>query len=82
MVFDFDPEKHEIGVGHLAAFTACPAEPDRYRIRDDRPVLAYHVDIIADGKTPYCTEKIWNLVGGTLRVTEERKVDREGNPVK
>ncbi len=81
-VFDFDPEKHEIGVGHLGAFTACPAEPDRYLIRDNRPILAYHVDIESDGKTSNCTEKIWKLVGGMLRVAEQRTVDQQGNRVK
>src|SRR5262249_28029182 len=54
MVFNFDPEKHEIIAGHLAAFSACPAEPDRYLVRDNRLILAYHVDIDGIPNTPYC----------------------------
>jgi len=77
----FDPAKREITLGILMAYSAClGSEPDVYRVVDNRPILAHRVEI--NGYAPQrCTVKVWDIVGGVLRVTSERRVDAEGHPV-
>jgi hypothetical protein len=78
---DFDSKRHEISLGLLMGYAPCKgAEPDVYRVVNNRPILAHKVEI--NGYAPErCTVKVWDMVGGVLRVTSERRVDTEGHPV-
>ena len=83
---DFDPQKHEIGRRYFGgAMGGCPntgqGKGERYRVVNNRLILIHKQDFerIDQG---LCVVTVWDLVGGTMRVTEVRRFDAQGHPVK
>ncbi len=80
-VVDIDSKNHLISAGLTVAVNACAGgEPDVYTVKDNRLILVHTVEIksYANGR---CTKKVWDMAGGTLRVTSETRIDWKGNPV-
>ena len=89
---DFDPKKHEISTtGEVCAMCGCPAmtsdqggNVDRYRVVNNRLILIHKQEgaQIASRVFQFCTVTVWDLVGGTMRVTSVRRFDINGKPLK
>jgi hypothetical protein len=81
-VIGFDPQNRQISAGILAAYTACAGtEPDVYEVRNNRLALINKVEILPGANRGVCVKQVWEIAGGTLRVTSEQCVDVQGNPV-
>jgi len=83
---DFDPQKHEIGRRYFGgAMGGCPntgeGKGERYRVVNNRLILIHRQDFEQIDQE-VCVVTVWDLVGGTMRVTEVRRYDLQGRPVK
>jgi hypothetical protein len=87
---DFDPEKHEIGRKYFGgAMGGCPntgeGKGERYRVVNSHLILIHKQEfeqIYRDGFFQFCTVTVSDLVDGTMRVTEVRRFDAQGQPMK
>jgi hypothetical protein len=84
---DFDPQKHEIGRKYFdGAMGGCPntdqGKGERYRVVNNRLVLIQTQDFELMEQDGFCAVTVSDLVNGTMRVTEVRRFDAHGQPVK
>jgi hypothetical protein len=87
---DFDPQKHEIGRRYFGgAMGGCPntgeGKGERYRVVNNRLILIHKQDfeqIYEGGRFQFCAVTVSDLVDGTMRVTEVRRYDAQGHPLK
>ena len=82
---DFDPEKREIGRRYFGgAMGGCPdtdqGKRERYHVVNNRLLLIHKQDFEREPEP--CTVTEWDLIGGTMRVTNVRRYDAHGQPVK
>jgi len=91
---DFDPKKHEVIMwGDICAMCGCPnmtqdqggGNVDRYRVVNNRLILIHKQEYEIHqkgGSFQFCLLTLSDLVGGTMRVTEVRRYDAQGQRVK
>jgi hypothetical protein len=84
---DFDPRTHEIGRKYFdGAMGGCPntnqGKGERYRVVNNRLVLIHTQDFELMDRDGFCAVTVSDLVNGTMRVTEVRRFDAHGQPVK
>jgi hypothetical protein len=84
---DFDPRTHEIGRKYFdGAMGGCPntnqGKGERYRVVNNRLVLIHTQDFELMDQDGFCAVTVSDLVNGTMRVTEVRRFDAHGQPVK
>lgn len=76
---EFDPKQREISTSYLVGVGRCGLGGDRYRIEGEH-LIAVHTEVL-DMKPDSCTITISDLVDGTMRVTEIRRFDAQGQPL-
>ena len=79
---DFDQNKREIRTYYILSFAVCPISStdysgDRYLVKDNRLILIHKEEVTSDN----CKVTYSDLIGGTMRVTEVRRFDAQGQPV-
>jgi len=81
---DFDPAKHEITRRYFGFMRGCAGtsvgEEERYLVEDQRLRLIHKQEIRREAQS--CTVTDSDLVGGVMQVTEVRRFDLEGQPIK
>ncbi len=81
---DFDPAKHEITKRYFGFMRGCPGtsvgDEERYLVDDKRLLLIHKQEIRREAES--CTVTDSDLVGGVMRVTEVRRFDLQGQPMK
>ncbi len=80
---DVDPVKKEIRTFYILSFGLCPISSgdfrgDRYQVKNNRLVLIHKEEITSDN----CRATYSDLVNGTMRVTEIRRFNAQGQVVK
>jgi hypothetical protein len=87
---DFDAQKREIDRRYFGgAMGGCPntgqGKGERYRVLNNRLILIHKQEfeqIYQGGVFQFCAVTVSDLVDGTMRVTEVRRYDLKGQPVK
>src|SRR5579864_11699 len=77
---DFDPKKLEISAHYFVGVGQCGGPVDRYRLENNR-LIVVHKEVL-DMKPDSCTLTVSDLTAGTMRVTEVRRFDAQGEPLK
>ncbi len=76
-----DPTKHELSTGYLHGCPGDTAEGDRYTVKDNR-LIVIHKEAIQSAANGVCTVTVSDRIDGTMRVTEIKRFDPQGHPVK
>jgi hypothetical protein len=77
---EFDSAKREIRVHYLVGVGDCGSPVDRYRVQDNRLIVVHKEDLKMD--PDQCTLSISDLIGGSMGLTNVRRFDGRGRPLK
>ncbi|HKW99369.1 MAG TPA: hypothetical protein VJN43_16635 [Bryobacteraceae bacterium] len=77
---NFDPIRREISAHYFAGVGKCGGPVDRYRLERNR-LIVVHKEVL-DMKPDACTITVSDLSRGIMRVTEVRRFDARGEPLK
>jgi hypothetical protein len=77
---EFHPVEREISTFYFMGVGQCGLGGDRYRMENNR-LIVVHKEVV-DMNPNGCTLTISDLDGGAMRVTEIRRFDAQGQPLK